>query len=74
LDKISQSCSLPCAARILFQKTGKGFDIINARRAQDSLKITRQSARLQQLEHKKTKKVAIDSNTRFADIEKIATA
>jgi hypothetical protein len=74
LELISQSGPLPRAARILFQKTGKGFDILNARGAQDGLKITRQSARLQQLEHKKTKKVAVDSNTRFADIEKIATA
>jgi hypothetical protein len=74
LDLISQSCPLPRAARVLFQKTGKGFDILNARGAQDGLKITRQSARLQQLEQKKTKKVAIDSNTQFADIQKIATA
>jgi hypothetical protein len=74
LDLISQSCPLPRVARVLFQKTGKGFDILNARGAQDGLKITRQSARLQQLEHKKTNKVAIDSNTQFADIQKIATA
>jgi hypothetical protein len=74
LDLILQSCPLPHAARVLFQKTGKGFDILNARGAQDGLKITCQSARLQQLEQKKTKKVAIDSNTQFADIQKTATA
>jgi DDE superfamily endonuclease len=56
LDLISQSYPIPRAARILFQKTGKGFDVLHARGAQDGLKISRQSARLQQLEQKKKKK------------------
>ncbi len=71
---ISQSYLISRAARILFQKTGKGFDVLYARGAQNGLKISRQSARLQQLKQKKKKKAPVDSNKQFADIEKIATA
>jgi hypothetical protein len=74
LDLISQSYPIPRAARILFQKTGKGFDALHVRGAHDGLQISRQSARLQQLEQKKKKKASVDSNRQFADIEKIATA
>jgi hypothetical protein len=67
---ISQSYPIPRAACILFQKTGKGFDALHVRGAQDGLQISRQSARLQQLEQKKKKKASVDSNRQFADIEK----
>jgi hypothetical protein len=74
LDLISQSCALPRDARLLFQKTVKGFDAVHVRTAQQTQQLSRQSNRIKQLEQKKQKKAAIDSNVRFADIETIATA
>jgi DDE superfamily endonuclease len=74
LDLISESCDLPQVACILFQKTGKGFDALHVREAQQTQQISRFSNRIKQLDHKKQKKVAIDSNERFADIEKIGSA
>jgi hypothetical protein len=74
LDLISESYELPQVARILFQKTGKGFDALHVREAQQTQQISRFSERIKQMDHKKQKKVAVDPNDGFADIEKIATA
>jgi hypothetical protein len=59
---------------LLFRKTAKGLDTINARTAQQTQRIDRQSNRLEQLQQKNQKKTAIDSNERFADIAKIKEA
>jgi hypothetical protein len=56
---------------ILFQKTGKGFDALHVR---DGQQMSRFSNRLKQMDQKNQKKTAIDSNERFADVEKITTA
>jgi regulator of PEP synthase PpsR (kinase-PPPase family) len=48
--------------------------MINARTAQQTLQLAIQGERLKQLEQKKQKKAAIDSNEQFADIEEIKRA
>jgi len=74
LALISKSGPISRGVRLLFRKTAKGLDTINARTAQQTQQIDRQSNRLEQLQQKKQKKTAIDSNERFADIAKIKEA
>jgi hypothetical protein len=62
-----QSYPIPRAARILFQKTGKGFVALHARGARGWLTNKPPN-------WSKKKKASVDSNRQFADIEKMTTA
>jgi hypothetical protein len=74
LESNSQSYSISRGVRFLIRKTSKAFDMINARTAQQTLQLAIQGERLKQLEQKKQKKAAIDSNEQFADIEEFKRA
>ncbi len=71
---ILRSNSIPRDARFLIKKAAKALDTLSVRTAQQSQQLAAQSVRLKQLEQKKQKKTAVDSNETFADIVKIKRA
>jgi hypothetical protein len=61
-------------ARILFKKVGKSLDNTAIKVASQEQKIRALEAEVDRLRPKKRKKVRIDPNTRFAQIEQIMQA
>ena len=57
--------------RMLFRKTEKAFDLLHVQNAHNEQLLAAQPARIDELEAKKRKKVAVDSNEAFVDVDAI---
>jgi len=71
IQSISSKESLSRPVRTLLTKATKGFDILHSHNAQHTLRIQAQARRITELANKKKKKVAIDCNKVFANIDTI---
>ena len=59
---------------MLFSKTAKAFDKLHFKKAENLIQLAGQKRKLDELKAKKRKKVAIDAQKAFADIEAIKAA
>lgn len=75
VQSISKTVIIPRIQRLIFQKAGKAIGKLNAIQAGYEATIERQKAEIDRLQGKKTRKrITIDPNIRFADVEKIKEA
>ena len=74
IQSISSKEPLSRPIRTLLTKATKGFDILHSHNAQHTLRIEAQARRITELANKKKKKVAIDCNKVFANIDTIKAA
>jgi hypothetical protein len=73
-DSIRQNESLLRTVRMLFNKTAKAFDELHYNTAENTLLLKGQQQKLEELRARKRRKVAIDAQKAFADIETIKAA
>jgi hypothetical protein len=72
---MQQSESLSRTTRLLFQKAGKALAIANSQAAKQEAEIARLQHQLEaSAPQKKRKRITIDQNQRFADVESIKRA
>jgi hypothetical protein len=74
-QKLRSTFSLPREARVILHKAGKAIGRANTRAAGLEAKITQLNYQLEKLQHKKPKKrIMLNANTQFANIENIKKA
>ncbi|KAF7511384.1 hypothetical protein GJ744_004573 [Endocarpon pusillum] len=59
------------STRFLLRKTAKAFDQLHVEKARDSVELNAQKRQIERLENKRGKKVAVDPNESFVNIENI---
>lgn len=69
--ELSKLSNISRGVRTLFSKTAKAFGQLHFQNAQNLLQIDAQNAKLEELRVKRRKKLAIDSNELFVNIERI---